>query len=133
MKINQYLFIYGTLLPDIAPDEIADTAKKLEIIGEGFVQGKLYDLGDYPAAVLNVRGKIFGRVYKLPDNENILPELDEYEGYYPKKLSKSLYIRKKTKAYLDGRTLPCWIYEYNRDITNAPTIESGNFLTTQTV
>jgi len=129
--MNQYLFIYGTLLPDVAPDEIADTAKKLEFIGEGFVHGRLYDLGEYPGAVLNYHSKIFGRVYKLPDDENILPELDEYEGYYPQNPSKSLYLRKKTKVYLDDKMLSCWIYEYNQDLSHAPTIESGNFLSIQ--
>src|SRR5215213_11570847 len=130
--MNQYLFIYGTLIPDIAPDEISGAAQKLEYVGEGFVYGKLYDLGDYPAAVLNGNSKIFGRIYKLPDDENILPELDEYEGYNPQNLSESLYLRKKVKVYLNGRTLSCWIYEYNRDTSKIPIIESGNFLTIQT-
>jgi len=130
--MNQYLFIYGTLIPDIAPDEISGAARKLEYIGEGFVYGKLYDLGDYPAAVLNSNSKVFGRIYKLPDDENILPELDEYEGYDPQNLSESLYLRKKAKVYLNGRTLSCWIYEYNQDTSKTPLIESGNFLTIQT-
>lgn len=105
--------------------------KKLKFVGEGFVYGKLYDLGEYPAAVLGNSGKIFGRVYKLPNDEKILQEFDEYEGFCPQNVAKSLYLRKKTKIYLSDRNLSCWIYEYNQDLSNMPVIESGNYPTLQ--
>lgn len=130
--MKQFLFIYGTLLPDIAPSEILDASKKLKFIGKGFVFGRLYDLGDYPAAILNADGKIFGRVFQLPEDENILPEFDKFEGYSPHNLPKSLYLRKKVNVFLNDKTLSCWVYEYNQDISNAVTIESGNYSRIQT-
>ncbi len=130
--MKQYLFIYGTLLPDIAPSEIVNASNKLRYIGKGFVYGRLYDLGDYPAAVLNSGGKIFGRVYRLPEDENILPEFDKFEGYSPDNLPKSLYLRKKVRVFLMDKTLSCWVYEYNQDISNAVAIESGDYSRIQT-
>jgi len=50
--MSDYLFTYGTLKHGHAPDEIASAVTKLRPVGKGFVPGVLYDLGDYPGAVL---------------------------------------------------------------------------------
>ena len=131
--MKEYLFVYGTLNEELAPPEIADTVKKLKFIGEGFAHGTLYDLGEYPAAVLDDSGKIFGRIYELPVDAKILQKLDRYEGFYPQNPAKSLYLRKKTKVRLNNKNLTSWIYEYNRDLSNAPIIKSGNYSTAQAI
>ena len=51
--MSDTLFAYGTLRPGHAPDEIAPAVEKLRRVGEGFVTGVLYDLGNYPGAVLD--------------------------------------------------------------------------------
>ena len=130
--MKQYLFVYGTLKNEFAPPEIAGTVKRLKFVGDGFVHGKLYDLGEYPGAVLGTRDKIFGSIYELPDDENILRELDNYEGFNPQKSKESLYLRRKIKVYTNNKTLTSWIYEYNQDLTNKPRIKSGNYSTLQT-
>jgi gamma-glutamylcyclotransferase (GGCT)/AIG2-like uncharacterized protein YtfP len=129
--MKQYLFVYGTLKNKLAPPEIAETVKKLKLVGDGFAYGKLYDLGEFPGAVLGTDDKIFGSVYELPDDENVLPELDEYEGFYSQNPKESLYLRKKTKVYLRNKSLTSWIYEYNQDLSNKRQIKSGNFSSIQ--
>lgn len=131
--MKQYLFVYGTLNEKFAPPEIAATVKKLKFVGEGFARGKLYDLGDYPAAILDNSGKIFGRVYELPIDEKILQKLDKYEGFHLQNPAKSLYLRKETDVCLKNKNLTSWIYEYNQDLSGASVIESGNYLMLQPI
>lgn len=123
--MKQYLFVYGTLMDKFAPPEIASTVKKLKFVSDGFTYGKLYDLGEFPGAVLGTKDKIFGSVYELPDDQNILRKLDEYEGFCPQNPTESLYLRKKTKVFVNNKSLTSWVYEYNQDLSNKPLIKSG--------
>ena len=128
--MSDYLFIYGTLSPDIVPDEIADAVEKLKFVGKGFVYGKLYDLGEYPGAKLSKgsRSKIRGSVYQLPPNKRVIRSLDAYERFIPSKPEKSLYLRKKAPVTLEnGKTVETWIYEYNGDISYSPVVRGGDY------
>ncbi len=130
MEMSEYIFIYGTLSPEIVPDEIADVVRKLRLIGEGFVYGKLYDLGEFPGAKLGGRSrtKIRGRVYQLPSDKKLIKSLDAYEEFIPGKPGQSLYLRKKTPVMLEsGKRIEAWIYEYNGDITFLPMIRNGDY------
>lgn len=113
----------------LAPSEISRTVRKLKYVGNGFVYGRLYDLGKYPGAILDrfSKGKIFGRVYELPDAQ-ILEEFDNYEEYDPNKPAKSLFIRKQVSINrANQKKLKAWVYEYNRDVGKSPLIENGRF------
>lgn len=128
--MSEYLFVYGTLISEYAPPEIEETVKKLKYIGDGFVYGRLYDLGEYPGAILgnSAKTKIFGRIYQLPTDTDVLQKLDEYEEFYPHRLHKNLFVRKKTTVFLDeGKKIKAWIYEYNQEIDSTQVIESGNY------
>jgi gamma-glutamylcyclotransferase (GGCT)/AIG2-like uncharacterized protein YtfP len=94
--MSEYLFLYGTLLPEHAPREVVAVVSKLRPVGEGTVAGILYDLGDYPGAVLDPMSgkKIFGTVFRLPIDPNILDEFDRYEGFNPSAPDMSLFIRR---------------------------------------
>jgi gamma-glutamylcyclotransferase (GGCT)/AIG2-like uncharacterized protein YtfP len=123
--MSQYLFVYGTLDPEHAPPEIAVTVAKLRPVGKGSVQGVLYDLGDYPGAVFDTqkRDRIPGRVLRLPEDPEVLRELDEYEGYMPSNPKKSLFVRELRPVKLaNGPVLRCWAYAYNRPLRAAPVI-----------
>jgi gamma-glutamylcyclotransferase (GGCT)/AIG2-like uncharacterized protein YtfP len=128
--VSEYLFSYGTLLPEYAPAGIAAAVAKLRPVGRGTVSGVLYDLGDYPGAILDpTPGKrIFGTVFRLPNNSAVLAELDEYEGFHPSAPHKSLFVRKRCPVRLStGRILDCWIYEYNRTDVAAPVVATGRY------
>lgn len=114
--MSNYLFVYGTLNPKLAPKEIAPVIKRLKYVGDGFVKGRLYDLGDFPGIKLrsNSKTKVRGRIYKLPTDRNTINSIDAYEEYYPTRLDKSLYLRKLTNVELEnGKVVRSWIYEYN--------------------
>lgn len=123
-----YLFAYGTLKLGFVPPYLSEIAAKMDFIGEGFVHGTLYDLGEYSGAILEFATdkKIHGCVYNLCDESEILRVLDEYEGISPNQTEESLFIRKRTKIFLQNEEIiDGWIYEYNQSVDSASIIESG--------
>lgn len=118
-------------MPEHAPDAMSGAVKRLRYIGPAFTQGRLYDLGEYPGAVLDAssRTKIMGRIFSLPEDENLLNSLDEYEGFDPRNRKNSLFVREETKVTLEsGQKLSCWIYVYNQDVSGAKLISGGDYL-----
>lgn len=122
---GQYLFVYGTLLPGRAPAEIAPTVDRLRTVGDGFVRGRLYDLGEYPGIVLDETGEeIPGKIFRLPKEPEVLKRLDEYEEFDAAQPEGSLFVRKEWPVTRkDGnRKLVCWVYVYNPHPGAVPTI-----------
>jgi len=118
----RHLFAYGTLQPGLAPAEVAPTVEKLRRVGEGFLFGKLYDLGDYPGAIIDPASAwvVYGTVYELPENAEILDALDRYEG--------PDYVRIVQHVTLvEGGGLNCWAYDYQGRPRVDFFIESGRW------
>ncbi len=129
--MSQFLFAYGTLQPGLAPDQVADVVRDLVSVGKGSVPGTLYDLGSFPGAVLesNSSRRISGTVYRLPADNHVLLRLDEYEEYDPESPKASQFIRRQCSVELtDGRTLECWVYEYNGERDHALILQSGVYI-----
>ena len=126
---KRYLFSYGTLLPEHAPREIAPTVRRLRRVGQGFVRGKLYDLGDYPGAVLTRNGPLIrGLVFALPDDPSVLEQLDRYEEFDSSRPNGSLFVRKRRVVNLqNGKKIVCWIYAYNGSTDTASPLPSGRY------
>jgi gamma-glutamylcyclotransferase (GGCT)/AIG2-like uncharacterized protein YtfP len=124
---KRYLFSYGTLQPRHAPAEIASTVSRLRRVGRGSVRGRLYDLGEYPGAVLSRNAPlVIGQVFELPNDPEVLTRLDEYEGFDPHRPQSSLFVRKRCLVQLDsGKKLFCWMYAYNRPPGAASPLPSG--------
>jgi len=128
--VSNYLFAYGTLLPERAPSDVAHIVARLRAIGEGTLRGTLYDFGDYPGAVLDDSSQtlIHGTIFELPQDRELLRELDEYEGFDPADASGSLFVRQVQPVTLaTGELLRCWVYVYNRPAGTAPTIADGRY------
>jgi len=118
----QYLFAYGTLQSGLAPAEIALVMARLRLAGEGFLFGRLYDLGNYPGAVIDPASAwlVYGTVYELPEDDEILQRLDAYEG--------SEYVRIVQLVTLAaGGVLRCWVYDYRGRPSEERSIESGRW------
>src|SRR5579863_4860379 len=92
--MRPFLFTYGSLQPGKAPAEIADIVAGLEIVGRGFVLGRLQGEGPYPGVVLDeVSGnQIVGTIYRLPDDPEVMRRLDEYEEFFPEELERSEFL-----------------------------------------
>lgn len=124
------LFAYGTLLPAHAPAPIAGVVRQLERVGRAFVPGRLYDLGEFPGAILdeNAPSKVWGVVFRLRHSEQLLPRLDDYEGFDPKDPGSSLFVRQRHDVSLtNGGTLNCWVYVYNRTPPPGSFLPGGDY------
>jgi gamma-glutamylcyclotransferase (GGCT)/AIG2-like uncharacterized protein YtfP len=124
-----YLFVYGTLQPELAPPPLRSRLARLRRIGAGSVPGRLYDLGRYPGAVFDaaVNQSVSGEVFELSD-ASLLRKLDAYEGFDAADPGGSLYVREQRAVLLaDGRRLTCWVYAYNRDPSDRPLIPHGDY------
>ena len=129
--MSQHLFIYGTLLPGEAPEEIASIVKRLRRLGSARVRGRLYDFGEFPGAVLDPssRTMVYGELVALPSDEGLLEALDRYEEFDSSDPKRSLFIRKKTKIWMaNGSSREGWIYVYNRHPGRAKLVRGGDYL-----
>jgi gamma-glutamylcyclotransferase (GGCT)/AIG2-like uncharacterized protein YtfP len=125
--MTEYLFSYGTLQPGRAPAEIAAAVARLRPVGAGRIRALLYDFGRYPGAILDAEepAETEGVVFELPDDADLLRQLDAYEEFTPGAPESSLFVRELHAVRLDsGGTLMCWIYLYNRNPAGAREVRS---------
>lgn len=131
---TEYLFLYGTLLTGRPPDEVVGALKSLRRVGPAHVRGRLYDLGEYPGAILTppTKKRIRGEIFEVPAQRAILNALDNYEEFDPTNLKDSLFVRTRASATLqNGSKVECWIYVYNDDPGTAPLLTGGTYSKTK--
>lgn len=120
-------------------------------LGRAYVQGRLYDLGDYPGAVPAHRSpigaatsggppgpgpvdddapKVWGHLLRVADPAALFAVLDPYEGFDPGNLGASEFVRALVRAHPagGGDPLEAQIYWYNFPVTGRPPIASGDYL-----
>jgi gamma-glutamylcyclotransferase (GGCT)/AIG2-like uncharacterized protein YtfP len=127
----EYLFVYGTLRPGMAPRRLARIMEKMSHVGKGSTPGRLYDLEGYPGAVIDpdCDTQIKGDVFQLPDDGVSLAALDAYEGFDARYPESSLFVRRKCSVALeDDSKLWCWIYVYNWHVSPETLIRNGDYL-----
>ena len=128
--MRDYLFAYGTLLDRRVAPEVAPVIERLKPIGRGYIFARLYDLGEYPGAILDrsQRHKVFGRIFELPADAGVLKRIDAYEGFNPRSRATNLFVRKRTTIKRpNGQPLHGWVYVYNRDVNSSPIIQTGKY------
>ena len=127
--VGELVFFYGTLMAGFDRRRRAGIDDRLRYIGRGSIQGALFDLGLYPAAVPAPDGYIWGEVYEMTDPLPVLAALDDIEGYRHDDPDRSLYRRLKSEVALpDGTAASAWVYFYNAPLGRAPRIPSGDYL-----
>jgi gamma-glutamylcyclotransferase (GGCT)/AIG2-like uncharacterized protein YtfP len=127
--VAELVFFYGTLMAGFDRRRRAGIDQDLRYIGRGSIQGALFDLGIYPAAIPADEGRIWGEVYEMANPEHVLAALDDIEGYRPDSPDSSLYARDTADVVLpDGTAARAWVYFYNAPLGRAPRIVSGDYL-----
>ena len=89
--MSDYLFVYGTLGQNFKNKMATFLRQNAEYLHDGVMDGQLYDVGTYPAALYKEGSgtMIKGNIFKLTGNrEEIFRVLDLYEG-----VEEDLYIR----------------------------------------
>jgi gamma-glutamylcyclotransferase (GGCT)/AIG2-like uncharacterized protein YtfP len=126
------LFVYGSLRSGFRNPVYEYLTKYFHLMGEAVVKGKLYDLGEYPAATATDEEKfISGELYCVNNPLEFswaIGQLDDYEGLNTEENETALYKREEVIAYQKGNPHTAWIYWFNGDITGKPEIESGDLL-----
>jgi gamma-glutamylcyclotransferase (GGCT)/AIG2-like uncharacterized protein YtfP len=129
------LFVYGTLLPECNLSISTQFLEDAEFLGHGYVFAKLYDLGDYPAMVLDItyEHKVFGQIYRLHSPKKTLALLDDYEDINPSFPEDNEYIRTVIKVISGVREINAYAYLYAKDVLPLKKIPSGDYLSYLTV
>ena len=101
-----YLFVYGTLqCGQWLHHELVRA--RAEFVGCARMSGRLYDLGRYPGALACGDQVIPGELYRLPEPERALRQLDEVEGRQ--------FRRATVQVALDnGEPQQAWVYLLKR-------------------
>ena len=127
--MTDLVFFYGTLMSGFKRQGRARIDLALTPAGHGWIQGALFDLGIYPAAIPAMDGRVRGEVHRMLESDAVLHALDEIEGYRPGEPDASLYVRRETPmTFDDGRLAAAWVYFYNAPLGGAQRIDSGDYL-----
>jgi gamma-glutamylcyclotransferase (GGCT)/AIG2-like uncharacterized protein YtfP len=127
--MTQQVFFYGTLRTGFNRTTRAGIDTFLKFSGRAWINGKLFDLGIYPAAVPATDARVWGEVFEMADASKVLAALDRIEGFRAAEPERSLYTRASVPATLDdGRKENVWVYFYNAPLGRAPRITSGDYL-----
>jgi gamma-glutamylcyclotransferase (GGCT)/AIG2-like uncharacterized protein YtfP len=126
------LFVYGSLRSGFRSPAYEYVSCYFDLVGAAKVKGKLFDLGEYPAAKPTSEDRfIIGELYRIR-NENefawAIGQLDDYEGVHVGFDETQLYQREIAEVYLENNTTHAWIYWYHGEVNDKPVIESGDVL-----
>ncbi len=129
MEASSYLFVYGTLLSE-GNEFAAFLMDNSVLYGGGKFKGELYDIGEYPGAIVEPAGNhyVHGQVFLMNKPEMILRRLDDYEGFGIDQPEPNEFIRTLIEVETDDKPLNCWVYLYQLPTEGLWHIRSGNYL-----
>jgi gamma-glutamylcyclotransferase (GGCT)/AIG2-like uncharacterized protein YtfP len=127
-----HLFVYGSLRSGFQSPAYEYISRFFTLVGNATTNGKLIDMGSYPAGIPSTdNSEITGELYQIR-NENEFPwaigQLDDYEGVSVEPDEVQLYRRDLTTATCNGREYSAWIYWYNGNVSGRPVVPSGDIL-----
>ena len=126
--------MYGSLRSYFRSPAYDYIARYFDLIGEGTVQGKLFDLGEFSGAIPAAEATIEGELYKIKNEREFawaICQLDDYEGTSAEPFEQPLYRREITEVSINNDSVQAWIYWYSGDVTGKHVITSGNTVTYQ--
>src|SRR4051812_15734663 len=95
------VFVYGSLRMG-GDGSMSSRYPAAKFVSNSVVNGRLYDLGDYPGVELSESdSRVAGEVYEV--SKSLLKMLDEFEA-------TSRYIRRQVEISLKAGLKKCWIY-----------------------
>ncbi|MGZ3777464.1 MAG: gamma-glutamylcyclotransferase family protein [Mucilaginibacter sp.] len=126
--MNDKLFVYGTLLDEYNKYGIylRDNSR---FFATAKIHGKLYDIGEYPGAVLLTEGTdyIYGTILELDNPHEVLALVDMYEGFGDDQPQPNEFVRLLAQVETEAGTFDCWIYLYNLPVNGLIAIKDGRY------
>jgi gamma-glutamylcyclotransferase (GGCT)/AIG2-like uncharacterized protein YtfP len=127
-----YLFVYGSLRSGFHNPAYEYVSRYFNFVDKARVKGKLFDLGEYPAAIpVESNDFIIGELYLIKNESEFswaIGQLDDYEGVNVEEGETQLYRRELTDIFIDKNIVKAWIYWYNGDVSGKPVVGSGDIL-----
>lgn len=126
------VFLYGSLLTGTPDRRLNQRVRRLlRRARPALIQARLYNLGRYPGVIASASkaDRVYGRVITLGD-ARLLRRLDRYEDYWPDEPANSEFIRIQMPAQLlpARKSIDCWVYVYNGDLSGKQRILSGDYV-----
>jgi gamma-glutamylcyclotransferase (GGCT)/AIG2-like uncharacterized protein YtfP len=129
---NSKLFVYGSLRSGFRSPAYEYISRYFTLLGEGKVKGRLYDMGDYPAAIPSTdEAFIVGELYGINNPRELswaFSQLDDYEGVLVESHERPLYRRELAGIISGEGIVEAWIYWFNGDVSGKPAIDCGDIL-----
>lgn len=125
-----FIFVYGTLMRRAKHPAHKLVSQYFKWVCNGRVEGRLFSVGEYPAAVPASGSFVEGELYTINHPQQwpqALAALDDYEGVETDE-RRSLFVRQTATIYLDSGTATAYVYWYNQPLPKCQPIVSGNFL-----
>ena len=129
MATSNKLFVYGTLRRGFSLHRILRRGG-VRFEGKGRIRARLFDLGEYPAAIPSQRlaDTVEGEIYKLDSPAHQFVELDAVEEYDRRRPSASLFRRRLVDVQTEnGARIRAWVYFLNKNPRKSRPIPHGNY------
>ena len=114
------IFVYGSLRSGFLHPAYEYISRYFTPVAEGKIKGRLYDMGDYPAALpTNEEAFITGELYNINHPDEFawaIAQLDDYEGLNTENDEPPMYRREQTVIYLPDQTTEAWVYWFNGQV-----------------
>jgi gamma-glutamylcyclotransferase (GGCT)/AIG2-like uncharacterized protein YtfP len=123
-----HLFVYGTLRPASGHPMARQLAAHATALGQGWMHGLLYDLGEYPGAIARPgSARVHGEIFEIADDSPLWAELDHYEDV---RAGAASFERVVMPVWSDAAAawIACCVYLYRGNVGRQPTIADGDWL-----
>jgi gamma-glutamylcyclotransferase (GGCT)/AIG2-like uncharacterized protein YtfP len=114
---------YGTLRPGGGALERLGIAGRVTHLGPCVVRGDLYAVSWYPGLVKGDR-LAKGDLIDVPDE--LVPMLDEFEGWFPDRPEQSEYVRVVARLFDPG--CEAWVYLWRGPVSDGVLVPHGDWL-----
>jgi len=124
------VFVYGTLrageINDIGAAAARHGIDAPRFVGRAAINGRLYDLGDYPGLVPDETASVVrGDVYEIVDA--LVPVLDEIEGVVPG--IDGVFKSREVTVAVAGHPVRCFFYPVEDvSVEGRPHIAAGDWV-----
>jgi len=129
---SYFVFAYGSLRKGFNSSAYEYISRYFNFFGSATVKGKLFDLGEYPAAIpVEEDAFIKGELYSVKNEDEFswaIAQLDDYEGVLVEPPEQPMYRREIADTFINNTIVPAWVYWYNGDVSGKPVITSGDIL-----
>ena len=133
--MSEHLFVYGTLMSRavgarLGKAQRARLQREATNLGAATIEGRLYDLGRYPAlSPPAVAGElVHGEVFRLANPTASFKWLDIYENFAPADTDREYDRVVRSVRLATGEDIDAWVYLYRGQLVEAKRVADGRWL-----